>query len=94
MARVFGYQSNWERGRIRPMKMPYKAELEKILTARLQGEAPGPLTRVHISDDGKFAVQHKDGKKTTRKLSRHAKEFLRTHEVFLVTQESFYEPEK
>jgi hypothetical protein len=76
------------------MKMRYKVELEKLLTADLQRKEPGPLTRVVISDVGNFAVLHVAEKQTLRKLSHYAKDSLRTgEEVFLATGESFYEPE-
>jgi hypothetical protein len=46
-----------------------------------------------ISDDGECAFLRSADKRTTRKLSHRAKNFLRAHEAFLGPGELFDEPE-
>jgi hypothetical protein len=71
-----------------------KTALETKLTNMLTCKYPGPLTRVILSEGGKFAFLYVDGKCTARrKLSHYGKEFLRGEDVVLLETESFLEPE-
>jgi hypothetical protein len=48
------------------MKLKYKADLERILTRRLQRDEPGPFSRVFLSHDGEFAVLQVAEKRTVQ----------------------------
>jgi len=85
-----------EGGQMKPTdeeKLRRKAKLEEILTDQLLKKTGDPLARFVISDDGESAVQYVSEKRTVRRLSAHGKKYLREGEVFLVTGESFLEPE-
>ena len=70
--------------------MGYKAELEEILRNSLRKTYP--FANLTISDKGDVVIES-EGKIKHRRLSAIGKEFLRTGQVFLVSGESFLEPE-
>jgi hypothetical protein len=47
----------------------HREKLEAKLTTALRRKHPGPLTRVVIPDDGKFALLYDDGKHTAQQYS-------------------------
>ena len=65
-------------------------------SAVFAGAAGFPRKRHHVAiRHGESAVLRVAEKSAVRKLSRHAKDFLRTgDEVWLTSGESFYEPEE
>jgi hypothetical protein len=55
----------------------FKIDLEEILTTLLRKQQPH-ISEVSISSDGEFAIYNINDRYTVRKLSRAAKEFLRS----------------